>query len=75
MSNEIDLPEFNIIEKEVTDDGDCIYILELINKPTLCPICGAKLHKHKSITRKVRDLNQFGHQVGLVIKGLHGLFK
>ena len=69
MSNEIDLPEFNIIEKEVTDDGDCIYILELINKPTLCPICGAKLHKHKSITRKVRDLNQFGHQVGLVIKG------
>lgn len=69
MSNELELDEFNILNKETTKDGDYIYTVEAINKPQVCPTCGARLHKHKKVQRKVRDLSHFGSRVGIIIEG------
>lgn len=67
-NNELYLDEFKVLNRTVNDDEDISYVLEAINKPTNCPICGAKLHKHKSVIRKVRDIG-YGHKVELFIKG------
>lgn len=64
----IELPEFKVLSKKVTEDDDFIYNIELKEKLTIFPNCGSKLHLHKTSDRKVQNLPQFGHRVGLIIK-------
>lgn len=64
---DIGLPEFTVIDRQTTDADDYIYTLDLTDKPSVCPLCGSKLHVHKTTERKVQDLHQFGHRVGLII--------
>lgn len=67
---EIDLPEFDAIDKKQKENGDILYILKPKAKPTCCPECGSvSLYVHKSAKRNVKDLDMFEHRVGLTIDG------
>lgn len=67
---EIDLPEFDAVDKKQKDNGDVLYILKPKAKPICCPECGSvSLYVHKSARRNVKDLDMFGHRVGLTIDG------
>lgn len=67
---DVDLPEFNAIDKKSKDNGDLLYILVPKDRPEVCPECGSvSVHVHKKQNRSVQDLDNFGHRVGLLIEG------
>lgn len=67
--NFLGLKEFDIIRSESNDNGDVVYYLTSTYKPN-CPACHSTLcHVHGATSREVRDLNSFGHRVGLIIEG------
>jgi len=67
---EVDLPEFDAVDKQVADNGDILYILKPKDRPSICPQCnGTTIHVHKTVSRKVQDLDLFDHRVGLYIDG------
>ena len=65
----IEPKEFKVLERH--EVGNSItYVLEPITKPTECPNChDTNFIQHGVKTRKVRDLNEFGKLVGLIING------
>lgn len=69
MSDELNLPEFVITQKEFNADNDLIYHLEPVKKVWVCPSCGSvSTHVHRAQTRLVHDLPIQNHRVGLIIK-------
>ena len=69
---DIGLPEFDVIDRKESSAGDYVYVLklkdELKEQYKTCPQCGARMHVHKRSVRKIRDLNERGHNVGLAIQ-------
>ena len=69
---DIGLPEFDVIDRKESSAGDYVYVLklkdELKAQYKICPQCGARMHVHKKSVRKIRDLNERGHNVGLAIQ-------
>ena len=65
----IEPKEFKVLERH--EVGNSItYVLEPITKPTECPNChDTNFIQHGVKTRKVRDLNEFGKLVGLIVNG------
>lgn len=66
---DIGLPEFTVISRKESETGDILYTVEPKERIADCPACGGKLHIHKDAKRKVKDLDEFGHRVGIVVKG------
>lgn len=66
---DIGLPEFTVISRKESETGDILYTVEPKERIAACPACGGKLHIHKDAKRKVKDLDEFGHRVGIVVKG------
>lgn len=67
---DIGLPELKIIKRSINEDNDCIYTAEPKNAPTMCIKCGSEhFIKYRRYNRKIRDLNERNHRVGIVIKG------
>lgn len=67
---DIDLPELDITERTVDVNNDYTYQATVRVSPSECPECGsAHIVKHKKQDRMIRDLNEFGHRVGIVIHG------
>lgn len=67
---EVDLPEFDAIDKKIADNGDILYTLSPKERPTECPEChSSTIHVHKKVTRQAQDLDMFGHRVGLLVDG------
>lgn len=69
IGNHLDLPEFNIINRQESPSGVILYTVEPKEAPAKCPSCGGKLNIHKKVERKVKDLDEFGKQVGILVKG------
>lgn len=69
IGNHLDLPEFNVINRQESPSGVILYTVEPKEAPTKCPSCGGKLNIHKKVERKVKDLDEFGKQVGILVKG------
>lgn len=70
ICTDIDLPEFDVIDKKSKSNGDILYILVPKDRPKVCPECGgASVHIHKKQNRSVQDLDNFGHRVGLLVEG------
>ena len=69
IGNHLDLPEFNVINRQESPSGDILYTVEPKEAPAKCPSCGGKLNIHKKVERKVKDLDEFGKQVGILVKG------
>ena len=68
--NFLGLNEFAIIRSESNENGDIVYYLKANKYKPVCPVCGVTLyHVHSTTNREVRDLNSFGHRVGLIIEG------
>lgn len=65
----IEPKEFKVLERH--EVGNSItYVLEPLNKPTECPNChDTNFIQHGVKTRKVRDLNEYGKLVGLIVNG------
>jgi len=66
---DIGLPEFTVISRKESETGDILYTVEPKERIAACLACGGKLHIHKDAKRKVKDLDEFGHRVGIVVKG------
>ena len=46
---DVDLPEFNAIDRKSKDNGDILYILVPKDRPEVCPECGSvSVHVHRS---------------------------
>lgn len=59
--------EFKIIDRQEYDNN-VQYVLEAVNKPTECPVCGSDNFIGKGINlRKARDMNEYDKLVGLIV--------
>lgn len=68
--NFLGLNEFEIIRSESNEHGDIAYYLKADKYKPVCPVCGVTLFNvHSTTNREMRDLNSFGHRVGLIIEG------
>jgi transposase len=67
---EVDLPEFDAIDRKAKDNGDVFYILRPKERPECCHVCGGvAVHVHKKSRRNVADLDMLSHRVGLTVEG------
>ena len=67
LSNELQMPEFNIISKDERD-GVLYYYVEAEKEIQIfCPKCGKKCVKYGSVERLVHDLPIYGNPVALRI--------
>ncbi len=70
MSNELQLDEFEIINKYHDEDGNLCYDIAPIKNPECCPKCLHEVFvKNGTIDRMIKDLPSFGNDVYLIIKG------
>lgn len=68
--SEVDLPEFDAIDRKTKGNGDVLYILRPKERPECCHVCGSvAVHVHKKSRRNVADLDMLGHRVGLTVEG------
>lgn len=69
MANELHLDEFKIIGIDRSDDGSLVYKVEPENEEAACLNCGSiNTVCNGTLTRYVRDLPSFGHQVALLVR-------
>lgn len=52
IGNHLDLPEFNVINRQESPSGDILYTVEPKEAPAKCPSCGGKLNIHKKSRAK-----------------------
>ena len=65
----LNLPEFTVLERRELPPNKVLYIVTPKNPISReCPNCGNKLHIHKKSELKVRDLDEYGKEVGILIK-------
>ncbi|HBG2133320.1 TPA: transposase family protein [Clostridioides difficile] len=65
--NELNLPEFTVMDKVETLDKIIFYVIPKYY-PYSCPVCGGALTKHARIERRARDINISNKNVMIIIK-------
>lgn len=66
---EMEPHEFYVDDVQVDENGDYHYQLSHILEVEWCPLCGSfEIVKFGVKERKVRDINQFGKRVGIIIR-------
>lgn len=64
----LNLPEFSVVERTELPPNKVLYIVEpKYDIDRQCPVCRGVLHIHKKIPLKVRDLDEYGMEVGILI--------
>ena len=68
-TNNLGLPEFYVVNRQqLNPTSDILYTVIPKEVPTVCPVCNGKLSIHKKIQRKIRDLDERGFRVGILIE-------
>lgn len=68
-TNNLGLPEFYVVNRQqLNPTSDILYTVIPKEAPTVCPVCNGKLSIHKKIQRKIRDLDERGFRVGILVE-------
>ena len=63
------LPEFYVVNRQqLNPTNDILYTVIPKEVPTVCPVCRGKLSIHKKIQRKIRDIDERGCRVGILVE-------
>ena len=68
LHRQLGLPEFEVVKRQESADGNVLYTVIPKEEIRVCPNCGGKLHIHKKVQRKIKDLDEFGKRVGILAR-------